>query len=143
MANTTKTNATPASAKEMTSRQFYQAVIEANVSDILTEYAEMAIKKMNDKNEARKGSGSKRARENEPIKEAILAKMTAGKVYTGNDVFALGIEGVESTNKVNALLSQLGKDGKLIVSTVKVKGKSPVKGYALPDTQSEDVQSED
>ena len=69
--------------------------------------------------------------------------MTAGKVYTGNDVFALGIEGVESTNKVNALLSQLGKDGKLIVSTVKVKGKSPVKGYALPDTQSEDVQSED
>ena len=46
MANTTKTNATPATAKEMTSRQFYQAVIKANVSAILTEYAELAIKKM-------------------------------------------------------------------------------------------------
>ncbi len=141
MANTTttKANATPATAKEMTSRQFYQAVIKANVSAILTEYAELAIKKMDEKNEARKGSGSKRARENEPIKAEILAKLTAGKVYTGNEVFALGIEGVESTNKVNALLSQLGKDGKLIVSTVKVKGKSPVKGYALPtETQSAD-----
>ena len=108
----------------MTQREFYNAVITSVENEELVTFATEQIAKLDARNAKRKGAESKKAKENAPIKEAILGVLTH-EPMTASEV----AEKVEiSTQKASALLRQI--DG-LTVTEVKVKGKGKVKGYAL------------
>ena len=112
----------------MTNREFYKAVIEANINADLTAHAEKEIEKLNARNEKRSTTMNKTQKENVEIKKSILAVLSADKVKTANEV---GVECGISTNKASALLRQLVIDKFAIDSEVKIPKKGKVKGYAL------------
>ena len=113
----------------MTSREFFNAVANANVSAELKEFAEQAIAKLDTRNEKRSSKPSKTAIENAPIKTAILELLASGAKVASEIGVALDI----STNKASALARQLTLEGKLKVADIKIKGKGAVKSYSLAD----------
>lgn len=121
----------------MTQREFYTEVTKSNVSDAIKEYAQTAIAKIDAKNQKRASEGSKTAKANAPIKEAIVASMQEGHTYTAAEIVALGIEGVTSTQKASALLRQIAEAKRVVVTEVPIKGKGKVKGYTLVVTAPE------
>lgn len=123
--------------KTMTSREFYTAVINANIADTVTEFATKALAKLDEKNEKRKAEGSKTAKANVAIKAAIVNAMEQGVTYTAAEIVALGVEGITSTQKASALMRQIVAAGQAVESEVKIKGKGKVKGYTLTETETE------
>ena len=108
----------------MTNRDFYTAVINANVSDELTVFATEAIAKLDARNAKRANTKSKTQIANEPIIEVI------SKVLTDEPMLASKIAELceISTQKASALVKKV--DGVQSVD-VKVKGKGTQKGYFL------------
>lgn len=113
----------------MTQREFFNEVIKANVSEEVRETAKAALAKLDERNAKRAAKPSKTAIENQPIKEAILVKLTEnGKGMLSPDVAAaLGI----STAKASALLTQLVNDGKVVKVEVKVPKKGKMMSYSI------------
>lgn len=114
----------------MTNREFYTAIVSANLNPDLIAHAEAALAKMDAANAKRKeapAKPSKKAEENAPIKAAILGTLTA-EAQTASAIAA--IVGV-SHNKVSALARQLVAEGLALVEDIKVPGKSTVKGYTI------------
>lgn len=127
----------------MTNREFYTTIINANISDEITAFAQSAIEKLDKRNSSRKPTAKQT--ENEGYKATILNDIEPNVTYTAAQVGEmLGI----STNKASALLRQLTEDRVLVASEVKIKGKGKVKGYtynpaegaesAEPDEDAED-----
>ena len=108
----------------MTKREFMEKVIAEVNNEELKTFAESEIEKMNARNAKRANTPSKKAKENEPIKEAIVAVLTAEPMTASEIAEEVGI----SVQKASALLRQI--DG-LTVTEVKSKGKGKVKGYAI------------
>lgn len=121
----------------MTQRTFLEKVVNANISDEMTEYAMERIKHLDDVNEHRKAKGSKTQRANVEVKKAILASLEENTVYTASQVAEMGIEGITSTQKASALLRQMTETGELTVTDIKIKGKGKVKGYSLASPAQE------
>lgn len=117
----------------MTSREFFNAVIEGNITDEIKDFAKSQIEKLDNKNAKRKTTDSKTQKENKAIKTSLLATMEKDKVYTASEVAGMEIEGITSTQKSSALLRQLVEEGKLVSEEVKIKGKGKVKGYRLAE----------
>ena len=117
----------------MTSREFFNAVIEGNITDEIKDFAKSQIEKLDSKNAKRKTTDSKTQKENKAIKTSLLANMEKDKGYTASEVAGMEIEGITSTQKASALLRQLVEEGKLVSEEVKVKGKGKVKGYKLAE----------
>lgn len=117
----------------MTSREFFNAVIEGNITDEIKDFAKSQIEKLDSKNAKRKSTDSKTQKENKAIKTSLLATMEKDKVYTASEVAGMEIDGIISTQKASALLRQLVEEGKLVSEEVKVKGKGKVKGYRLAE----------
>lgn len=114
---------------EMTRRDFFKAIIGADVDAELKLFAEKEIEKMDKRNAKRKEKPSKKSVENEPIKEKIVDFV--GGCETPQIVSAI-VENVEiSPQKASALCRQLVEVGTLKVEEVKVKGKGKVKAYSL------------
>ena len=114
----------------MTNREFYTAIVSANINEELTNHAQAQIDKMDATNAKRKeapAKPSKKTEENAPIKAAILEALTA-EAQTASAIAA--IVGV-SHNKVSALARQLVAEGLALVEDIKVPGKSTVKGYTI------------
>jgi hypothetical protein len=139
MANVTGTNT---ENKAMTTREFYTAVINANVAEDVTKFAENALAKLDEKNAKRKAEGSKTAKENVAIKANLVAAMEKGVTYTAAELFALGVEGVTSTQKASALIRQVVKTGEAVESEIKIKGKGKVKGYTLVTSEDDETVEE-
>lgn len=108
----------------MTKREMFEAIVNGNVTEEVVNMAKNEIIKLDERNEKRRNTLSKTAKENEPIKEAILGILTDVPMVASDVAEKVGI----STQKASALLRQI--DG-LNVTEVKVKGKGKVKGYAL------------
>ena len=117
----------------MTSREFFKAVVEGNITVEVKDFAELQIRKLDNKNAKRKSTDSKTQKENREIKKTLLATMKKDKVYTASEVAGMEIEGITSTQKASALLRQLVETGTLTSEEVKVKGKGKVKGYRLAE----------
>ena len=117
----------------MTSREFFNAVVEGNITDEIKDFAKSQIEKLDSKNAKRKSTDSKTQKENKAIKETLLATMEKDKIYTASEVAGMEIEGITSTQKASALLRQLVETGTLTSEEVKVKGKGKVKGYRLAE----------
>lgn len=111
----------------MTKREFYGFVAEGTVNEEVMAKANELIEKMDAENEKRKNRVSKKALENEPIKDAICEVLTdEPKTAT-----VIGEELSISTQKASALLRQLVEAGKANKTDVKVSGKGVQKGYTL------------
>ena len=111
----------------MTKRDFYVSVANGTVNEEVMAKANELIEKMDVENEKRKNRVSKKALENEPVKEAICGVL-------GNEPKTATVIGEEvgiSTQKASALLRQLVNDGKAEKTDVKVTGKGVQKGYTL------------
>ena len=120
----------------MTEREFYTAVIEANINDELTGFATKGIEKIDKANEARKVKTAEKAvakeAEKAPIREAIYAVITTGEGKTASDLIAEA--GVDiKPQAIPSLLKPLIEAGKVIKTDLKVKGKGAVRGYARPE----------
>ena len=110
----------------MTKREFMQAVI-ANVDvEEVKAYAESEIAKLDEQNEKRRNSVSKKAEEN-----AKLAQQIAEEHLTDEPVTATQIGELMdiSTQKASALLRKAVDMGLAVKQDVKIKGKGTQKGY--------------
>ena len=110
----------------MTNREFYTAVIEANINAEATEFATAAIAKLDARNEARKTKVSPKKEANEALKAQIVEKAETEVQYTAATI---GEEFGISTQKAAQLMTQLVKEGKFVKTEVKIKGKGKVNAY--------------
>ena len=116
----------------MTNREFYNAIINANINDEVTAHAEAALAKLDATNEKRKANpakNTKKAEENAPIVAAIREALTV-EAQTASQIGA--IVGV-SHNKVTPLVKGLVAEGYATVTDIKIPGKGSCKGYSLAE----------
>ena len=106
----------------MTNRDFYNAVINANINDEMTSFATEAIAKLDARNAKRSERESKTQIANKPIIEAISKVLTDEPMLASKIAELCGI----STAKASALAKKV--EG-VSVTDVKVKGKGTQKGY--------------
>jgi hypothetical protein len=116
----------------MTNREFYTAIVNANINDEITAHASEAIAKLDAALEARKNKPSKKTTENAPVLEALTGILTAEPQVASDIATAAGI----STQKASALLRQLVATGVAVQSEVKVPKKGTVKAYALATVEA-------
>ena len=108
----------------MTNRDFYNAVINANINEEMTQFATDAIAKLDARNAKRASTESKTQIANKPIIEAISRVLTDEPMLASKIAELCGI----SVNKASALAKKV--EGVQVVD-VKVKGKGTQKGYFL------------
>jgi hypothetical protein len=120
----------------MTNREFFNAIIKANINPEVTEMATSLLTKLDEKNAKRKNTETKEQKENKVLMGTILANLSAGVATSASTLGAiLGV----STQKASALCVLLEKEGKVVVTEIKVKGKGKVKGYLLPSPIADEV----
>lgn len=112
----------------MTNRDFFNAIINANINDELTSFAQEAIEKLDARNAKRSSKPSKTALANIPVKEAIVNFLEGKENVTAADI-AVGVE--VSVQKASSLLRQMVADGQLTASEIKVPKKGKCKAYTL------------
>lgn len=102
----------------MTTREFLNAILTADVSDELKAQAQVEIDRLDKRNAQRKSKPSKTALANAPVKEAIMGfAVVQEQVFTAKQVAtALDI----TVQKASALLRQLADEGKLTAADAKV-----------------------
>ena len=112
----------------MIKREFFNAIINGEITDEVITMAKEEIKKLDARNEKRRNTMTKERVANEGVRAQIGEFIGDKKAVVASEI-AQGV-GV-STQKVSALCKQLVDEGKLTVADVKVKGKGPVKGYTI------------
>lgn len=119
----------------MTQREFYQAVIEANINEELVAFAQAGIEKLDKTNAKRVEKTAEKAAEKEaikaPIREAIYAVITAEPKTASTLIEEAGVE--IKPQAIPSLLKPLVEAGKVVKADIKVKGKGTVRGYVLPE----------
>ena len=108
----------------MTQRDFYNAVINANINEEMSSFASEAIAKLDERNAKRASKPSKTQIANKPIIESISRVLTDEPMLASKIAELCGI----SVNKASALAKKV--EGIQVVD-VKVKGKGTQKGYFL------------
>ena len=120
----------------MTQREFYTAVIEANINEELVAFATSAIEKLDATNAKRVEKNAEKAiakeAEKAPIREAIFAVITTEGKTASTLIEEAGLAEVKPQS-IPSLLKPLIEAGKVIKTDIKVKGKGTVRGYALPE----------
>lgn len=111
----------------MTTRELLNTVINANLSDEVTEKAQALLLQLDKRNEKRASTPSKTAIANAPLKQSIV-KLISEKNMTAPEV---GVALEVSTQKASALLRQLCEDGVLTSEEIKVPKKGKMKSYSL------------
>lgn len=114
----------------MTTREFLNSVLAADINDDLNAFAKAEIEKLDARNDKRRNTLSKEQKANEEVKEQILAYLLNAKNAVASEIAnALGI----STQKVSALCRQMVESGSIAVTDIKVKGKGSVKSYFVQE----------
>ncbi len=121
----------------MTNREFFNEIINANVSDEITAFATDALTKLNARNAKRANTPTKAQKENEPIREMIVAYITAhGAMLSTTLAEALSL----TTQKVTGLCGLMVKEGILVAEKVKIPKVGERTQYALAN--AEEVEGE-
>ena len=117
----------------MTNKDFFSAIINANLSEEITDKAQAMLDQLTkERAAAAKRVSSKRAEENAPIVEAILAHIKEHPMALTADIAtAIGA----TTPKVSSLLTTLTNEGKVESSDVKIKGKGTRKAWTLTNSE--------
>ena len=111
-------------------REFLNAVINGTITAEVIAYATEGIAKLDARNEKRKATLTKAQKENEPIAQAILDALANGGMLGVDLATAIG----QTTQKTNGVAGNLVKEGKVVKTKVKVKGKGELTHYALAPT---------
>ena len=114
----------------MTNREFFTAIVSANINADLTAHALAEIGKLDKKNAKRKATEGEIKADNKPIAESILTALANGSMISSDLAKAIG----QSTQKTNGVAGEMVKLGMLTKSKVKVKNKGEVTAYALAVT---------
>ena len=124
----------------MTNREFFNAIVSANINADLTAHAVAEIAKLDKKNAKRKATEGEIKTENKPIAEAIVTALANGSMISSDLAKAIG----QSVQKTNGVAGEMVKLGMLIKSKVQVKNKGEVTAYALAvaDTDTADEVAE-
>jgi Fic family protein len=123
----------------MTNREFFKAVIGSEVNEELKAFAQAEIDKLDKKNEKRKNTQTKTQKENEGIKNSIVALLEEkGSMVASVIATELNI----STQKASALCKQLVEEKELVVADIKVKNKGTLKQYAIAPTEKVEGEGE-
>ena len=112
----------------MTNREFFNAIISANVSDELTAHATAELEKLDKRNAQRRSKPSKIQLENEPIK-AHLLEILAVKPMTASEI--RNTDPNLSSSKIFPLCDQLAKEGKVSIQEIKVPKVGKRNQYSL------------
>ena len=114
---------------EITMRQFFESVVNNNITPAMVEKAKAEIAKLDATNAKRAEKAKEKAKENEPIKSAIFEYLVANGTKTTAEI-AKGVEVLEgSSPKASAMCRQMVDEGRLSASDVSVKGKGKQKAY--------------
>lgn len=131
----------------MTNREFFNAVIAANLSDDMTAKARDLIAAADKKNGKRAAAQSENRTANVGIANTIAAAMTEGVTYAASEIKVLVSDVLPdiSTAKITAVAKVGVAEGIFsVVDGYKVGGKGrAVKGYRLADTADTDEVDED
>ena len=111
----------------MTKREFLMEVAKVE-NEELAEFAQAELKKMDDANEKRKEKVSKKAEENQPLIDKIVAEILGTEPKTASDVAAV-LE--VSVQKASSLCKAAVVQGKAVQSEVKIPKKGNQKAYTL------------
>ena len=101
----------------MTNREFFNAIINANVNEELTAHATAELEKLD-----------KRNAQNEPIK-AHLLEILAVKPMTASEIH--NTDPNLSSSKISTLCGQLAKEGKVSIQEIKVPKVGKRNQYSL------------
>ena len=110
----------------MTKREFLNSVINGTINDEAIEVARKELAQLDAALEKRKNTLTPKQVVNLELAEKIFEQLTESP-KTASEVYALGIEGVTSANKVSSLCKLLGD--RIKVTEVRV-GSRIVKGYS-------------
>ena len=111
----------------MTTREFLNTIIEANINEDVTAQAQAMIATLDKRNAKRAATPSKTAVANEPIKASIAELLTSGSKTASEVAVALNL----TTQKASALLRQMVESGVLASAEVKVPKKGKCKSYSV------------
>lgn len=115
----------------MTNREFYTAVIEANINAELNEYAQSEIDKLDATNAKRREKAAEKAvekaAEKAPIREALFNAVTEEPQTASDLIAATGLD--LKPQSIPSLLKPFVEDGSVLKVDVKVKGKGTQRGY--------------
>ena len=118
----------------MTNREFYNAIVSANINADLTAHALAEIGKLDKKNAKRKAEVGQVKEENKPIAEAIIKALAEGEMLSVDLAKAIG----QSVQKTNGVAGEMCKIGTITKGKVKVKGKGEQTIYSLATTEATD-----
>ena len=114
---------------EITMRQFFEAVVNGNITPSMVEKAKAEIAKLDATNAKRAEKAKAKQVEYEPIKTAIYHFLLVNGVKTTAEI-AAGVEVLGgSSPKASAMCRQMVDEGRLTSHEVKVKGKGTQKAY--------------
>ena len=111
---------------EITMRQFFESVINNNITPAMVEKAKAEIAKLDATNAKRAEKAKAKAVEYEPIKKAIFDFLVANGTKTTAEI-AVGVG--ESSPKTSAMCRQMVDEGRLAPSEVSVPKKGKQKAY--------------
>lgn len=116
----------------MTRRERLEMVIAGNITEELIEECKVEIEKMDTANAKRKEKENPHKAENASIMENIMGVVAHSDepILVDGIVEGLGVEGL-TRQRVSSLCTILVKDGKLVATDVKVKGKGKRKAYSI------------
>lgn len=123
----------------MTNREFFTAIINANINAEITDFATDAIRKLDERNSKRKSTQTAAQKANETFKAEIADFLTDKEDFVLCSEIAKHF-GV-STQKVTGVLSLMVKDGTVIAADVKVKG-GKRKGYRVKAEVEAEVEAD-
>ena len=112
----------------MTKREVLSAIVNGEINEEVTAWAEHQIEIMDAANEKRRNSVSKKALENAPLVDRIVDEILGEEPKTATDIAAV-LE--VSVQKASSLARRAVKEGRAAVEDVKVKGKGTQKGYTV------------
>ena len=123
--------ATITNSNEITMRQLFTAIVEGNITPAMIEKAKAEIAKMDATNAKRAEKAAEKAKENDPIKNAIYNLLIEKGPMVAS---AIGMELTTpeaeiTTSKASSMCRQMVEERRLTVEDIKVKGKGKVKQY--------------
>ena len=119
------------SSSDITLRQYHEAVISGNITDAIIAKAKAEIAKLDATNAKRAEKAAEKAKENDPIKNAIYNLLVEKGPMVAS---AIGMELTTpeaeiTTSKASSMCRQMVEERRLTVEDIKVKGKGKVKQY--------------
>lgn len=117
--------------KTMTNREFLNAIVEANVNDELTAFAQAELEKLDHTNELRRAKSAEKSAEKqaekEPLRQAIYAVISDEPKTATMLIEEAGLE--LKPQSIPSLVKSLVEAGQVNKVDVKIKGKGTQRGY--------------